>query len=121
MKTVDCHFEYQDDRFPLGSECACRLRVFHIVDDIHLVLATELSPSPGASVTNTAERWAAEACRRYGLIPEKCVFVEHYDYRPERDVFDFVTFTWFGERAEFPKWRYGTRAEVERMTGIAIE
>jgi hypothetical protein len=134
VKDVDGRFEYRDDRFPFGSDCACRLRVWLLTDDRNVVMATQLEPSPGASVTNSCERWAAEACREYLLDPLKTVFIENYDRREsEKDVsfppesFDFITFTWSDARtykeldqalhASKPQWKHGTRGEVEALIG----
>jgi hypothetical protein len=126
MKTADTRLEYRDVRYPIGANCACWLRVWQS-NGWALVLATELDPSPGASVTNSAERWAEEACKEYDLNPDSTTFVEHYDHRKgdgdenaqaqPNESFDFVSFEWIGDSARCPAWRHGTKVEVELLIG----
>ena len=122
MKEVDGRFEYTDSRFPMGSDCACHIRVWRFPDGKNVVLATELEPSPGASVTNTAERWAAEVCREYDLNPLRTIFIENYDRRSSdtdpsfpSETFDFVSFHWIGLDASRPEWQHAGRAAVETL------
>jgi hypothetical protein len=122
MLTVDGRFEYTDARFPLGSDCACRLRAWSLKAGGDVVMATELDPSPGASVTNTAETWAAEACEEYGLDPGTTVFVEHYEPTDRRgETFDFVTFFWRDGRASSPEWKPATLEEIEKLVGEKLQ
>ena len=139
MKTVDGIFEYEDQRFPMVSNCACHLQVWQsLKSGTAVVIATELNRSPGASVTNTAERWAAEVCREYLLDPLKTVFIEHYDRRDGRidpdfapETFDTITFKWSDARsykeldqplfAEKPEWKHVTKAEVEALIGEKLQ
>lgn len=133
MKMVDGRFEYRDDRYPMGSDCAIYLWVWQRGDQ-NVVIATELNKSPGASVTNTCEKWAAEVCREYLLDPMKTCFIEHYDRRKSEvdpdfpaETFDRITFTWADARsykeldqplyASKPQWKHLTKAEVEEMVG----
>ncbi len=122
MQKIDRVLPYQDTRFPFGTDCACRLRIYDLKDGKHVVLATELEPSPGASVTNTAERWATEACRQYHLNPFQTIFIENYDRRKTKidpsfapESFDFVSFTWDGDQAHDPVWRHAGRSAVEAL------
>ncbi len=127
MKIVDGRFEYEDERFPMGSDCACRLRVYALRDGRHVVIATELENSPGASVTNSAERWAEESVKEYGLSPVSTVFIEHYDRGgtsrefPDGHSFSTVSFRWSADRAEMPKWVHATREMVEVLIAEPLQ
>jgi len=123
-KTVDRILAFRDERFPVQTNCACRLRVWQLKNGSNVVMATELEPSPGASVTNTAETWAAEACRQYNLNPFKTIFIENYDRREgttdpsfPSESFDFVIFRWDSGKATMAKWRHAGRATVESLIG----
>lgn len=126
MKIVDDVFDYRDPSY--GRDSSCRLRVYEMnkVDmfEYNVVIATEISRNPGPSVTNTAEAWAAEVCTEYELDPKRTYFVEHYDHRTnvdrDQETYDFIEFTWRGDRAESPKWRPGTKTEIEKLVGEAI-
>lgn len=134
MKIVEGRFEYEDQRFPMGYDCACDLRVWQLKDGHNVVIATELNDSPGASVTNSAERWAAEACREYVLDPLQTIFIEHYDRRDGKvdpcfpaETYDSITFTWDDARcykefdqvlhAKNPQWKHMKKEEVEALVG----
>lgn len=135
MKAIDRIFSYRDERFPMGADCACRIRIWQLKDGRRVVIATELEPSPGASVTNTCERWADGVCREYLLDPLKTIFVEHYDRRDGKvdpdfapETFDFITFTWSDPRtskepayAEKPQWKHGTKAQVEMLIEDSLD
>jgi hypothetical protein len=108
----------------MGSNCACRLRIWKLKDGRHAVMATQLESSPGASVTNTAERWATEACREYNLNPFTTIFIENYDRRGSgtdpsfaTESLDFVFFQWTEGHATNPEWKHAGRAVVERLIG----
>jgi hypothetical protein len=81
----------------------------------------------GVSVTNACETIATEAVRRFGLDPERLVFIEHYpadgaDSRhgqPERCA--SVTFLWHDQRAHRPRWRHLTVAQAEVLLGARIQ
>lgn len=122
MKIFDGRFEYRDDRFLFGSDCACHMRVWQHEDGRNVVIATEIEPSPGASVTNSCERWAAEVCRKYLLDPIKTIFIENYDRRHSEidtsfpaETFDFVIFQWNGGLASKPEWKHCGRAAAEAL------
>jgi len=116
----------------------CRIHIFNAADGTTVVIATDLDEeNPGPSVTNAAEDIASQVCLRYGLDPERTVFVEHYDDRfrgvmngqlveahsgcfgrENGESFDWVTFPqrhgWeFGE----PAWKHATKAQVEALIG----
>lgn len=122
-KIADERFEYTDDRYPLGSKCACRLRIWKAKHGRRfLILMTQLEPAPGASVTNTVETIATEAVHRFNISKNFCAFVEHYEHErsPGLDeTFDHVEFTWrYDEdgrpRATEPIWSHCTAEEFEQ-------
>lgn len=121
MKLADHRFAYRDDRFPFGSDCACRLRVWGGIP-FNVVIATELQDAPGASVTNTIETIAAEVVKTFDLIPELTLFVEHYQHRgiELRETFDCVHFTWRDGVATKPTWKPTTKKKIETIIREAL-
>lgn len=61
-----------------GGPVCCWLRVFPQEDRV-VVIATDLKGRLhcGATVTNTIEFVAQEACRRFGIAPRELVLIEH--------------------------------------------
>lgn len=78
-----------------GCRSGCGLEIVPLPDGRTLVIATERADNPGTSVTNVAEHLASFVCDRFGIDPDKLVWVEHYGYgnclSPER-AYDRVTF-----------------------------
>ena len=123
MMTVNGRFEYETES---GRDAACWVSVYDIPSGVSLILITQLEDGyEGLSVTNGIETIATEVVREYELAPAECVWVEHYDHRAEEnrnkiipaESFDFVEFKWVADRACAPKWRAGTKEEVERLIG----
>ncbi len=125
MKIVDGIFDYKVDSYS-GRMSSCQLRVYQYMDEIAIVIATEITNNPGPSITNSAEAWATEAVAEYGLDPLKTHFIEHYDHRtsalrdPEDTSYDFVGFEWHAGIAEKPKWKHATREEIEKLIGESL-
>ena len=89
MKVVD-RFEFRGFH---GRTAHCRLEIIPLGDGRTVVIATELEDNTGTSVTNVAEHLASLVCDRFGIMPEKLVWIEHYGYGSERErSFDLVTF-----------------------------
>jgi hypothetical protein len=104
-------FEYRAEN---GFNAVCEIRVFQHGGKT-IVVATDLDVGP--SVTNNVER-IATLLRGRGIRWD--VFLEHYFNRPDAErpeTFDFVEFTWRENVAYAPKWRYGTRKELEELIG----
>jgi len=85
-------FEY---RGFLGCKCFCDLEIVRLIDRRTLVIATEREDNPGTSITNVAEHLASNVCVRFGIEPEKLIWIEHYGYpdplqRPR--TYELVTF-----------------------------
>ena len=81
-----------------GREAWCSLEILPLADGRTAVVATELADNPGTSVTNVAEHLASHVCDRFGIDPDRLVWIEHYGYPPAVDPrkpreFEFVTFT----------------------------
>ncbi len=108
------------------------LRVYHC-HGWYCVVATDRSTTYECrSVTNSIEELAAAAVVRFGLLAERVVWIEHYDYEPQlhktrrhfwkRDeTFDLVKF----ERIEDGRfhragWTRITRERAEQWTGEEI-
>jgi hypothetical protein len=80
-----------------GCAAHCDLEILRLADGRTLVIATERKDNPGASVTNVAEHLASYVCDRFGIDPDRLVWIEHYAYpgtvNPKRDrEYDRVTF-----------------------------
>lgn len=87
------------DRFEFrgfhGCQCFCSLEIVPATDGHKVVIATELQDNPGTSITNVAEHLASAVCDRFGIDPEKLVWIETYGYPAPGDrerTFDLVTF-----------------------------
>jgi hypothetical protein len=79
-----------------GRRAVCDLEIVPLRDGRTLVIATERANNPGTSITNVAEHLASHVCDRFGIEPDKLVWVEHYGYprsgsQRER-TYDLVTF-----------------------------
>jgi hypothetical protein len=92
-----------------------------------VVLVTELDDNPGISVTNMAERLAAEVARTFDLSLDTLLWIEHYPARqglsgcPElQETFDLVTFTRTSHGLQHPEWRRLSQAQVEHMLGRTL-
>ncbi|HYE17368.1 MAG TPA: hypothetical protein VEA69_02930 [Tepidisphaeraceae bacterium] len=123
-----------------GRPATCDLEVVGLPDGRTLVIATERDDNPGVSVTNFAEGQATIVVNRFGLDPERLVWIEHYPASPcplcarkgrrqgilcrvcggrrtrrESPTFDLVTFTIVrpGNRCELiePRWRPAAPAD----------
>ncbi len=117
---------------PRGGRCRIRIYVPAEERDTAVVVCTELPSNPGLSVTNAAERIAAEVIMGHRL-PTPLVWIEHYEDgargTPEdRATFDLVLFSgcevsevprageWRKE-IEAPTWKALDRASVEALIG----
>ena len=153
MTIIDKHFTF----FGLHRQPAtCRIRIFSKLDareqarPIHddenattrsvIVIATELHDNPGASITNVAEKCAAQVCLFHDIHPSRLIWVEHYDerdlprhhwaaYRPEGEGFNLVTFDFRNKREVndeggptlgTPTWKHSNKAAVELMIGESL-
>ena len=96
--------------FPSSADIA-------IYRDIQLAIVSETGE--GMSVTNAAEIIATEIVKRYGLDPERMLYIEHYSEaqrpKPYGESYDLVTFTWDGKRARDPDWRHLPPAEFDEI------
>jgi hypothetical protein len=107
-------FEY---RALNGCDAVCEIRVFqHNNKTIVVVIDVDVGPS----VTNNVEQMAT-LLRRSGI--EWDAFCEHYFDRLDHEreeTFDWVMFTWEGERAVKPDWKPGSRQQLEALIGRAF-
>jgi len=97
-----------------GCRCVCSLEILALHDGRSAVIATELEDNPGTSITNVAEHLASEVCDRFGIDPDKLVWIEHYGYAGASEglqerTFDRVT---FGRR---PREGFRRSATVRRQ------
>ncbi|GAB3170557.1 hypothetical protein [Telluribacter humicola] len=102
---------------PNGYPSACLITIYR---QCGIVVATDIDK--GISVTNACELIANEVVRRYGIDPQKMIFIEQY--RPDRldqttDLlkFDFVD----GKAFRHPKWIHIPAGEFRKMVSIAEE
>lgn len=117
----------------------CRVRIYHPDEerDAPVVICTEPRDNPGMSITNTAERIAADVIHGHRL-PTPLVWIEHYEEgargTPEDPhTFDLVLFSsyevedlgpYLGEqrrRIGEPSWKALDRATVEALIGGPLE
>ena len=155
MTIIDKNFTFIGLHF---QPATCRLRVFSSLDErarararpIHddedsatrsvIVIATELRDNPGASITNVAERCAAQVCIFHDIHPSCLVWVENYDdrdlppsqwphYRPTGESYDLVSFNFRSARQindeggptlGTPTWKHSSKAAVELMIGESL-
>lgn len=113
-------FEYQ----AVGPS-RCLLQIWQGREGSTLILVTQRSLSDGASITNAAEIIASLVVQRFGLDPQRCVFIEHYprellvhshsplERREGRH--KYVTFTWDGGIASSPQWKPWTKIELQAL------
>ena len=124
---------------PTPHKGRCRVRIYRPdlaeegseARDEAVVICTELRDNPGQSVTNAAERIAAEVMS-FHRLPTPLVWIEHYEDgargTPEDPhTFDLVTFesyealdlgAYMGEkrqRVREPSWQPLDRATVEAL------
>ena len=117
----------------------CRIRIYMPEDleyDAPVVICTELLDNPGMSITNAAERLAAEVISAHRL-PVPLVWIEHYEDgargTPEDPAsYDLVLFSsyevedlgrYMGEerkRIGEPSWKALDRASVEALVGESV-
>jgi len=92
--TIIERFEYRGFH---GCKCCCKLELLPLAEGRTAVIATEMLENRGTSITNVAEHLASYVCDRFGIDPERLVWIEHYGYdspfhpREPRD-YDLVTF-----------------------------
>ncbi|MVM42266.1 hypothetical protein GO730_38870 [Spirosoma sp. HMF3257] len=103
-----------DFKAPNGFPSSADVTIYR---DIQLVVVSETGK--GMSVTNAAEVIATEIVNRYGLDPDRMLFIEHYSdeqrTKPYGESYDLVTFTWDGLRAHNPEWRHLPLAEFNEI------
>jgi Family of unknown function (DUF6166) len=92
-----------------------------------VVIATELPENTGTSITNAAERLAAEVCRCFGIDPGELIFIEHHSATRNRrhslrdrlheERFDLVSFQVEGGTFKSPQWIPVKKELVESLIG----
>jgi hypothetical protein len=116
-----------------GCASKCHLRWIRCIKGGQgkvVVIASELPDNPGTSVTNSAERLAAEVCRCFGIDPVELIFVEHYPATLNRrhslhdrlhgERFDLVSFQIEGGTFRKPQWIPVKKELVEALIGQAL-
>lgn len=121
---------------PRGGRCRVRVFLPDEDRDAPVVILTELANNPGQSVTNAAGRIAADLSRSYGL-PERTVWIEHYERggrgtTQDPETFDLLMFRATEARQRFdprdgpgeefggPVWKALDRASVEALVGRGL-
>ena len=131
-------------RGPTGGRSACRVRLYlpdaaepgETLDDVPVVIVSEIPDNPGTSVTNAIEQIAAEVMDAHRFAMGRApVFVEHYPPRAaggRDETFDLVDFAhhevrevmrggiWHKEIGS-PTWAHLSRREVEVLVGSPVQ
>ncbi len=123
---------------PTPGRGKCRVRVFLPDDerDAPVVVCTEPRDNPGQSVTNAAERIAAEVIANFRL-PVPVVWIEHYEdgargTEEDPHTFDLVIFSHYEPRKVLsaggwskkvgpPTWKALDRRTVEVLVGWPLD
>ena len=120
---------------PRGGRCRIRIYLPEEERDAVVVICTELPNNPGASVTNSVKRIAAEVIEAHRL-PTPLIWIEHHP--PETidgrvETFEMVLFDsyeieelrapYLGDRAVeigSPTWKPLDRSSVEMLVGESL-
>jgi len=122
---------------PHGGRCRVRIYLPEEERDAPVVVCTERRDNPGMSITNAAERIAAEVISSHQL-PTPLVWIEHYQEgargtTEDPHSFDLVLFShyqienlhpYLGEKRQRigePSWKPLDRATVEGLIGGPLE
>jgi hypothetical protein len=123
---------------PTPGRGRCRVRVFLPDDerDALVVVCTEPRDNPGQSVTNAAERIAAEVIANFRL-PVPVVWIEHYEdgaggTEENPHTFDLVVFSHYephkilsadswSMKIGAPSWKALDRRAVEVLVGRSLD
>ncbi|HKH76475.1 MAG TPA: hypothetical protein VKA51_05910 [Rubrobacteraceae bacterium] len=125
---------------PTPGRGRCRVRVFlpdELERDAPMVVCTELPDNPGQSVTNAAERIAAEVIANFRL-PVPVIWIEHYEdgargTEEDAHTFDLVIFSHYEPRKVLsaregwskkigaPTWKALDRRAVEVLVGWPLD
>lgn len=98
-----------DTLYPAPRGGSCRLRIYRSEDSDKqpVVVCSEEPDNGGMSVTNAADRIAAEVMDEYEL-PVPFVYIEHYPaeaHPPDPATYDLVSFADYRIRKEAPDYR----------------
>jgi len=109
-----------------GCPSKCRIRWTQRGEKV-IVIASQLPEDTGTSVTNRAEHLAEEVSKRYGLDPDRLVWLEHYPDRrspgqrlPDPifdEHFSLVSFHREGSQFSRPQWTRIEKRMVETLIG----
>jgi hypothetical protein len=130
MPIIDINFRYLDFE---RQTVLCRLRVFE-PNSWSVLVVTELAwDQEQVCITDSIERIATAAVRRFALDPARLVVIQHHDrfgeghhHRVNRrigigcadpEAFALVRFEWKGHTAHSPQWTGISRQEAEVIIG----
>jgi hypothetical protein len=106
-----------------GRLCRCDLQVYRD-GDVAVVVVSEREDNPGSSITNSYGYLATGVWQKLGLSFEQTTWIEHYgaaSYEFAIDErLDWVTLERDANRLICPRWRPGSREELERLIGQAF-
>jgi hypothetical protein len=87
-----------------GSDGVCQIERIHLPDGRIVIVCVDIAGNPGTSITNAAEEIADQVCARFGIAPDRLLWLEHYaDAEPED--WRLVTFTYDAEKGFIdPVW-----------------
>lgn len=103
-----------------GHDGICEIERVHLPDGRIVIACVEALGNPGRSITNAVEEIATQVCARFGIAPDRLVWLEHYD-EPDPDAWRLVTFgSHCGTNFENPDWTTMDDAHW-RALGLSVQ
>jgi hypothetical protein len=93
--------------YKAGNKCdgVCLIERIDLPDGRIVVACIQTAGNPGNSITNCVEELCFQVCERFGLPPERLVWLEHYDHDRDHE-WSMVTFAQHPPDGPFeePNW-----------------
>lgn len=95
----------------------CGLKIIAKKDKTIVILTELYDSNPGSSVTSWIDKLATELIRKFEIVPEKLILIEHNPDRKSsleffKETFDLVSFEWNGEKFISPSWKRLTLDQI---------
>ena len=100
------------------ADGVCLIERIDLPDGRIVIAAIEIAGNPGCSITNSVEDLCLQVCKRFQILHDRLIWLEHYNY-DESQEWDLVTFAETPPEGLFagPKWTQMT-AESWRNLGL---